>query len=108
MNHSPQERLGILAEAADALLSSLDPAAALRAAYAPEGIRSLLAFPLCIAGATAGSAVFYFRRPHRLDEADIRVATALGNLAAAALANAELYAEQRRMRDMAERAQQRL
>jgi PAS domain S-box-containing protein len=62
-------------------------------AFEREGIRSLLAVPLRVRGLTNGTLVFYYRRPHRFSEVEVRVATALSNLAAAAIGTAELYEE---------------
>jgi PAS domain S-box-containing protein len=59
--------------------------------YEREGIRSLLAVPLRVRGETTGTLVFYYRTPHRFPEVDLRVATALANLAASAINTAELY-----------------
>ena len=61
------------------------------AAYAAEGIRSLLAVPLKVHGAVTGTLVFYYRAPHRVSEVEVRVATALANLAGSAVGTAELY-----------------
>jgi PAS domain S-box-containing protein len=66
-----------------------------RAVYEREGIRSLLCVPLRINGVTCGTLVFYFRTPHRFSPVEVRVGTALGNLAAAAIGSAELYEEVR-------------
>jgi signal transduction histidine kinase len=78
-----------------------------RAAYASEGIASLLSIPLSIRGATAGSVVFYYRTPHTPPEMDVHVAMALGHLAAAALSSAEIQAEQQRQRREAQDAEMR-
>jgi signal transduction histidine kinase/ActR/RegA family two-component response regulator len=82
--------------------------AARRAVYRAEGIRSLLAVPLQIHGTPCGTLAFYYRSPHRFGAAEVRVATALANLAASALGSAELYEQQSRMRAQAEEAQRRL
>jgi signal transduction histidine kinase len=76
--------------------------------YRAEGITSLLAVPLCVHGNTAGTLTFYYRRPHIFPPGEVRVATALANLAASALATAEVYQEQQRLRRHAEEAQRRL
>jgi signal transduction histidine kinase/ActR/RegA family two-component response regulator len=78
------------------------------AVYRGEGIRSLLAVPLQIHGTPCGTLAFYYRTPHRFPEAEVRVASALANLAASALGSAELYEQQSRMRAQAEAAQGRL
>ena len=71
-------------------------------AYREEGIRSLIVAPLRIHGETAGTVVFYYRSPHRFSDFEIRVASALGNLAAAALSTAELYERETKLRKAAE------
>jgi signal transduction histidine kinase/CHASE1-domain containing sensor protein/ActR/RegA family two-component response regulator len=75
--------------------------------YRGEGIRSLLSLPLKIRGEVVGTLVFYYREPHRFDEAEIDVATALTNLAASAIGTSELYQAQRRSREEAEAASRR-
>jgi PAS domain S-box-containing protein len=62
-------------------------------AYESEGIRSLLAVPLKVRREVDGSLVFYYRSPHRFSEVEVRVATALSNLAGSAIGIAELYDE---------------
>jgi signal transduction histidine kinase len=76
-------------------------------AFRAEGIRSLFSIPLRIRGDGTGFITFYYRVTHRPSEGEIRVGTALANLATAAIATAELYEEQSRMRAEAEQAQQR-
>jgi signal transduction histidine kinase/ActR/RegA family two-component response regulator len=76
----------------------------MRAAYRREGICSLLAIPLTIGGQRSGTLVFYYRAPHRFADVEVQIARALGNLSAAAVTTAELYDDQRRNREMAERA----
>jgi signal transduction histidine kinase/ActR/RegA family two-component response regulator len=73
-------------------------------AYRAEGIRSLLVVPLKIHGQSAGTIGFYYKSPHRFDETEVRVATALSNLAAASIGSAELYEEQSLLRQQAEAA----
>ncbi|HYO62820.1 MAG TPA: PAS domain S-box protein [Pyrinomonadaceae bacterium] len=73
--------------------------------YHTEGIRSLLAVPLRIRGETSGTLTYYYHRPHHFGERELRVATALANLAGAAIGGAELYDEQRRLRAEAEAAE---
>ena len=80
-------------------------AAVRREAYQKEGIQALLAVPLQIRGDLAGSLVFYYRGKHRFTELETRVASALGNLAAAALSTAEIYARQKELRKAAEEAE---
>jgi PAS domain S-box-containing protein len=72
-------------------------------AYRMEGIESMLAVPLQIAGLASGTLVFYFRRPHRFSDVEVQTARALGNLSAAAVTTAELHETQRRIREQAER-----
>ena len=67
-----------------------------REAYRKSGVRSMLSVPLITHGRPEGSIVFYFRQLHRPDAIDMKVAEALGHLAAAAISSAELYAEQQR------------
>jgi signal transduction histidine kinase/ActR/RegA family two-component response regulator len=69
------------------------------AAYADEGIRSILSVPLGGEGATTASLALYYRTPHRFTDVEIETSRALGNMAAAALTTAELYDEQRRTRE---------
>jgi signal transduction histidine kinase len=79
------------------------PFAALRrGAYRSEGIRSLISVPLQIHGELAGTLVFYYRTKHRFTSLETRVASGLGNLAAAALGTAELYARETELRQNAE------
>jgi signal transduction histidine kinase/ActR/RegA family two-component response regulator len=72
--------------------------------YRDEGIASLLAVPLTIAGRASGTLVFYYRTPHVFSDIEVHTASALSNLAAAAITTAELYDEQRRSRERAEQA----
>ena len=74
-------------------------------AYRAEGIQSLIMIPLHIRGQIAGTLVFYYRRPHHFSEVETRVASALGNLAAAALGTADLYAGEAELRRRAEEEQ---
>jgi signal transduction histidine kinase/ActR/RegA family two-component response regulator len=76
-------------------------------AYRAEGITSMLILPLTIRGRRSGTLVFYFRAPHRFDPVEIDTGRALANLAAAATTTAELYDEQRVMREAAELGRQR-
>jgi PAS domain S-box-containing protein len=62
-----------------------------RDAYAAEGIRSLFAVPLPIGGTRVGTLVIYYRSPHEATDTERRVGVALGQMAAAALWNAETY-----------------
>ena len=78
----------------------------MRDAYEHEGIASMIVFPLLLRGERCGTMVFYSRRRREYREVDIRVGTALANIAAAALTTAELYDEQRRGREAADHARQ--
>lgn len=78
-----------------------------RQQYASEGIAALLSVPLAVRGQSAGSIVFYYRQRHKPTDIELHVATALGQLAAAAVANADLYQEQQRLRQDAEDAEMR-
>ena len=69
-----------------------------------EGIESVMAVPLTIAGRGSGTLVFYYRNRHSFSEVEVQTARALSNLAAAALASADLFEEQRKSRERAERA----
>jgi PAS domain S-box-containing protein len=70
-----------------------------RRAHAAAGTRSMLAVPLRYAGDVVGTLAFYFRRLHRVTEAEKNAASLLANLAAAAIGTAELYETQRRVAD---------
>ena len=65
-----------------------------RDAYRRAGVVSLLSVPLIMHGRPEGSIVYYFRRRYRPDAIEMKVAEALGHLAAAAISSAELYADQ--------------
>ncbi|HEX8285236.1 MAG TPA: ATP-binding protein [Pyrinomonadaceae bacterium] len=78
-----------------------------RETYRREGVRSMLTLPLRAYGEAVGTLVFYYRAPRRFAETDVVVATALANLAASAVRNADLYDEQRRLRGEAEAAERR-
>jgi PAS domain S-box-containing protein len=67
-----------------------------------EGIRSMLVIPLRIVGEPSGTVAFYWRAPHKFSPGEVRIGTALGNLAAAALGAAELYDAQIQSRARAE------
>ena len=76
-------------------------------AYHREGIRSLLVIPLRLHEHVSATITFYYRERRRATDSEIRIATTLGNLAAAALTTAELYAAQIHMRAEAEASEQR-
>ncbi|HEX8922194.1 MAG TPA: PAS domain S-box protein, partial [Pyrinomonadaceae bacterium] len=78
-----------------------------QAMYRTESIRSLLAVPLRIHGEISGTLTFYYRSPHHFSETEVKVATALANLAGSAISSTELYEQQSRMRLEAEDAERR-
>lgn len=75
--------------------------------YRAEGIVSLVSVPLQILGAAHGAIVYYYRRPHHPSELELRVAQAVGHLAAAAIGSSELYAEQQASRAMVAKSAER-
>ena len=79
-----------------------------QAAYRAEGIESLLIVPLRLHRKHVGTITFYYRNPHHFNELEVRVATALANLAFAAIRSAEQYEEQCELRARAEEASPRL
>src|SRR5258708_13565334 len=74
------------------------------AALKAEGLQSMMAVPLVIAGRATGTVVFYRRTPHVFSQVEEQTAHAIGDLASAAVTTAQLYDEQREMREQAERA----
>ena len=78
-----------------------------REAYKAEGIRSLITVPLSINNTISGTLVFYYRKPRRFSRLEVRVSSALGNLAAAAITSADLYERQIHLRKVAEYNEQR-
>jgi PAS domain S-box-containing protein len=78
-----------------------------REAYRLEGIQSILAVPLLIGSRNSGSLVTYYRTRHSFTDVEVQTGRALGNLAAAAITTAELYEEQHRSREAAERLNRR-
>ena len=80
--------------------------AEMHAAYAEEGIRSMIVFPLTIRGQRSGTMVFYSHHRVTFRDVDVQVGRALANLAAAALTTADLYEEQRHARESADHARQ--
>ena len=72
-----------------------------------EGIASILAVPMPIRGKAAGTITFYYRRPREFRAEEVRLASALANLAGAAIGSAELHEEQKRSRLLAEDARRR-
>jgi PAS domain S-box-containing protein len=75
--------------------------------YDIEGIKSLLVLPLAIHGVVAGTLTFYYRRDYRFDDTEVRLASALANLAGSAISSSELYEEQRRLRSEGDEAERR-
>jgi PAS domain S-box-containing protein len=73
-------------------------------AYRAEGIKSMLVVPLHIRGHDVGTIGFYYKQPHRFDETEVYIATALANIAASAIGSAEMYEEQARLREDAQEA----
>jgi PAS domain S-box-containing protein len=72
--------------------SALDPRGE---AYGKEGIRSAMVIPLKVRGRAGGTLVFYYRAKHHFSPIEVRVGTALANLAGSAVGTAELYQELR-------------
>lgn len=70
--------------------------------YGGEGIRSLLGAPMRIHSVHSGAVTIYFRTTHSFNDTEVRIMTALANLAASAVSSAELYEQQSRMRSAAE------
>ncbi|HZP25474.1 MAG TPA: GAF domain-containing protein [Dehalococcoidia bacterium] len=66
-----------------------------------EGVHSLLVMPLKIKGENTGTLTFYFRTSHHFSDVEIRLATALANLASSAITVSELYAEEASQRQRA-------
>ena len=82
---------------------SLDLLEARRDAYRAEGIAAMTTVPLPIHGKRRATLVAYYRQPHSSTETELRVGMALGQIAAAALGNAETNAAQDRAKIAAER-----
>ncbi|HOL70805.1 MAG TPA: PAS domain S-box protein [Bryobacteraceae bacterium] len=78
-----------------------------RELYRAEGIRSALAVPFRSQGKLSGGLWFFRREPQPFDESEIWAASALANLAAAAIGAANLYEDQKRMRAEAQAAERR-
>ena len=64
-----------------------------RAAYAREGIKSLVSIPMSDHGHPSASLVLYYRSHHKPTDLELRVAIALSQIAAAAIRNARLLTE---------------
>jgi PAS domain S-box-containing protein len=75
-----------------------------RAAYRAEGIASLLAVPLYVHGRVSGTLTFYYHTRRKFDDLTVRVASALADLAGAAIGTAELYQRESTSRRRAEDA----
>ncbi|MGE5569868.1 MAG: GAF domain-containing protein [Rhodospirillales bacterium] len=78
-----------------------------RELYLAEGIRSALAVPFRSQGKLSGGLWVYRRERQSFDESEIWAASALANLAGAAIGAANLYDEQKRMRAEAQAAERR-
>jgi PAS domain S-box-containing protein len=78
-------------------VSTWSVGAARRKEFAEEGITSLLVVPMLLHSRREGVFVFYHRMPHRYSDVDVKTASALGNLTAAAMTNAELFEEHQRL-----------
>src|SRR3954447_9506651 len=78
-----------------------------REALRHEGIRSMLVVPLHIHEQMSGTVVFYWKAAHKFSESEIRIASALGNMAAAALGTSDLYERERELRKQAQLSEQR-
>ena len=76
--------------------------------YKAEGIRSMFVAPLNIGPDSSGTLAFYYRQPHRFSDLEVRVATALSNLASASLTAAQLFEENERAREELHRANREL
>ena len=76
-------------------------------AYKAEGIASIVTVPLQIQKEIAATLVFYYRKRHQFSELEVRVSSALGNLAAAAIGSADLYKRENELRRLAESNEQR-
>ena len=61
-----------------------------RGMYAAEGIGSLLVVPIEVQGRYSGTISFYDSKPRRFTNTEVRLGTALANLAGSALSTAEL------------------
>jgi signal transduction histidine kinase len=68
-----------------------------KAAHAAEGTVSMLAAPLHHRGDVIGTLVFYSRRPRTFGPGDVRAASAVAGLAAAAIGTVSVYQEQARL-----------
>jgi PAS domain S-box-containing protein len=79
-----------------------------QAAYAAEGIRSLLAMPLTIHDVVCGTLVFYYREPHHFDPREVRVATAVANLASSIIASADSCQQQAHVQAESQQREERL
>jgi len=72
-----------------------------------EGVWSMVAIPLRLNREPTGFLVFYWKTLHRITEAEVHIASALGSLAAAALGTAELYDREMKLRAEAEASERR-
>lgn len=67
-------------------------------AHQAEGIKALLVLPMKIRGESSGTLSFYYRNPRAFTDTEVRVASAIANLASAAIGTTELYEEQDKLR----------
>src|SRR5215204_3357019 len=65
-----------------------------RQAHAEEGNRAFLVMPLNHAGTIIGTLVFYYRMPRTFTEAELRAATAVATISAAAIGTVSVYRAQ--------------
>jgi PAS domain S-box-containing protein len=70
-----------------------------------EGIRSMLVAPLQVHGEAIGTVTLYWKSPHQFTDSEVRMSVALSNMAAGALATAELYERETELRTQAETAE---
>jgi signal transduction histidine kinase len=70
-----------------------------RAALEQEGVCSMAAVPLIIAGRYTASLALYYRSLHQFTQTELETARALGQTASAALTAAELHEQQQLMRE---------
>ncbi|HYM14557.1 MAG TPA: GAF domain-containing protein [Dehalococcoidia bacterium] len=66
--------------------------------YKAERIASMFVSPLRLGGDSNGTVAFYYHAPHRFSALEVRVGTALANLASASLSAARLFDENERAR----------
>jgi signal transduction histidine kinase len=102
IGHQRSVPVGPLEETEPLVFNDIRQAPALderRAALEQEGVCSMAAVPLVIAGRYTASLALYYRSLHRFTEPELETARALGQTASAALTAAELYEQQQLMRE---------